>query len=150
MTPKKPDPHLLTVWRLRLFLAALVPSFLSAFYYSPRHMVWQVFTGGWAGVFLLCYLWLLPLRLRRLAYSWEGGRLQLWHGIFYRHLRAIPLASVQTVCLASTPLERLYGLRRLQVTAAGASLVVPGLPLAQAAALQRELTPAPKGGSPLA
>lgn len=151
MTPRKPSPHLLTVWRLRLFLAALAPSFLSAFFFFPHWWWWRLFTLGWAGTFLICYLGYLPLLFRKLSFSWEEDRFTVRCGVFYSRLRAVNRGNVQTVCLASTPLERLFGLRSLRVYAAGATLTLPGLPLKEALELQRALTPPPpEGGDPLA
>ena len=149
MTLRKPDLHMLTVWRIRLLLVALGPSFVSAYFLPRRGLVWWLFTAAWAGAFLYCYIFYYPIKYRKCSYSTTGEALLLHCGVIYTRVKAMPLTSIQYATVVSTPLQRLFGVRSLHVYAAGASLCLPGLPPEEADRLQRLLTPRPpEGGAP--
>lgn len=141
MTLKKPDLHILTVWRLRLLAAALVPSFLTA-WFSPRiNWLWWLFTAAWMCAFLYFYIFYYPIKYRKLAYGVNAHCLLVYCGVIYTRVKAVPFTSIQYTSVFSTPLERLFGVTSLFVYAAGGRVYIPGLAPQDARELQALLTP---------
>ena len=141
MTLKKPDLQILTVWRLRLLLAAILPAALLVIFASRRNLVWGLLTAAWTTGFLYAYIFYYPIKYRKLAYAINQSCLLLHCGVIYTRVKAIPLSSIQYITIASSPLERLFGIRTLLVYAAGSSLWIPGLPPEDALLLKRALIP---------
>ena len=67
MVQKKPDLQILTVWRIRLLLVALVPSFFSAFFAPRINWMWWLFTAAWMAAFLYFYIFYYPIKYRKLS-----------------------------------------------------------------------------------
>ena len=147
MTLQKPDLHVLTVWRLRLLLVAILPSFLSAYFAPHIGLVWWVFTAAWIFAFLGFYIFYYPIKYRKLAYSVNEKCLLIHCGVIYTRVKEIPLTSVQYVSIATTPLQRLFGICSLIVFTAGSNAYIPGLAPDKADELRDLLTPVlPDGG----
>lgn len=143
----KPALHLLTVWRIRLLLAALAPSFLSAYFLPWQGILWWCLTAGWVLGFLYFYIAYYPIKLRKLAYSGNEHCLIIHCGVVYTRVKAIPYTSIQYASLFSTPLERLFGICSLAVSMAGARVYMPGLTRNQAKGLQEQLVHKSEGAS---
>ena len=148
MVQKKPDLQILTVWRIRLLLVALVPSFFSAFFAPRINWVWWLSTAAWMAAFLYFYIFYYPIKYRKLSYGFNRRCLLIHCGVIYTRVKAVPLTSIQYATVASSPLERLFGVCSLFVYAAGSSVYIPGLPPADADRLQAFLTPADEEGGP--
>ena len=140
MTIQKPDLHILTIWRIRLLLLAVVFSFLSAWFYPHRGWIWWLFTLGWAGGFFYFYLFYYPIKFRKLSYARNQDCLLIHCGVIYTRTRAIPFSAIQYTSTGSTPLERLFGVCSLIVVTAGSRVFLPGLPTQDAQELQRFLS----------
>lgn len=148
MTLKKPSPHVLTVWRIRLLLVSVLPSFLSAFFAPHINWIWWLFTSVWIFAFLCFYILYYPIKYRKLSYSFNERCLLIHCGVIYTRVKAVPFESIQYLSVASTPLQRLFGLCSLFVFAAGSTVYIPGLIFEEALALQSKLTPRdPNGGA---
>lgn len=142
MTLQKPDLHLLTVWRIRLLLCTMVPSFLSAYFLPRLNWVWWLFTAAWVLAFLGFYIFYYPIKFRKLSYSANANCLLIHCGVIYTRVKAVPLTSVQYVSVGTTPLQRLFGICSLFVYTAGSSSYIPGLAPDRAEELRELLTPA--------
>lgn len=138
MTVIKPSLHLLTVWRLRLFLCSFLPSFLAAYFFSSTILWWGLASAIGAG-FLFLYIFYFPLRWKKLAYSGNQNCLVIHCGVIYTSVKAVPFGSIQSISIASTPLERLFGICSLGVFMAGARIYLPGLTPEQAEKLRLDL-----------
>lgn len=147
MTLKKPDLHVVTVWRIRLLVAAIIPAFVSACFWKQINWVWWLFTASWALAFLYFYIFYYAIKYRKLSYSLNERCLLIHCGVIYTRVKAIPFTSIQYVSVASTPLQRLFGITSLFVFSAGGSAYIPGLPPLEARALQGVLTPDDGGES---
>lgn len=150
MTFKKPHPHILTVWRLRLLLFTLLPSFISACFLPRINLVWWLFTAVWSLAFLFFYIFYYPIKYKKLAYSLAEFCLLVHCGVIYTRVKAMPFTSIQYVTVSSTPLQRLFDISTVFVYSAGSSVHISGVTPAAALELQLALTPesedSPAGG----
>ncbi len=146
MTIYKPDLHILSVWRLRLLLSAVLPSFCSAYFFASRGWLWWIFTSAWAIAFLYLYIFYYPIKFRKYFYTLNECALLLHCGVIYTRIKAIPFRGMQYTAIMSTPLERLFGVCTLLIFSAGSTARLPGLPFEQAKALQQLLSPPREGG----
>ncbi len=150
MTPEKPDLRILTIWRIRLLLAAVLLSFLSAYFFSRINRIWWGFLLVWILLFFYLYLFYYPVKYRKLSYTLNKRNLLIRYGVFYNHFKAIPFTSIQYVTVVTSPLQRAFGICTLHAYSAGNMARIPGLLPQTAAQLQRALTPeAYAGGEPL-
>lgn len=77
-----------------------------------------------------------------------GEGLMLRHGVWWRTESWVPIARLQHLDLQQSPLERLWGMARLELHTAGQhdhKTAVQGLPLAEAQALRAALMPRVQG-----
>lgn len=123
----KPQQAVLTIWRLLLVLAAVPPAFLISLLFQAGGLPWLLLVAAWLLAFLFFYLLYLPLRYRKLAFQLQKDRIIVHSGIFYTRIRAMPLQSIQYVGLLISPLDALFGLSALVITAPGGRIVIPGL-----------------------
>lgn len=84
---KKPDLQILTVWRIRLLLVALVPSFFSAFFAPRINWVWWLFTAAWMAAFLYFYIFYYPIKYRKLSYGFNRRCLLIHCGVIYTRVK---------------------------------------------------------------
>lgn len=104
---------------------------------------WAVLLGGgWLMLQLLLALWLPMLAWARWAWLIRDHDLMIASGVVFRSVMSIPLTRVQHVDVQQGPLERAFGLARVQIytaSGAGADGVIPGIDLADAEALRDRL-----------
>lgn len=141
MTFKKPHPHILTVWRLRLLLFTLLPSFISACFLPRINWVWWLFTAVWSFAFLYLYIFYYPIKYKKLSYSLAEFCLLVHCGVIYTRVKAMPFTSIQYVSISATPLQRLFDISTVFVYSAGSSVHISGLTPGDAKALELALTP---------
>ena len=98
------------------------------------------------GVLLLfgaLWSWLLVDRnARRWGYVEHEEELYITRGAMFRHLVVVPYGRMQYVDVQAGPLDRAFGLARVQLhtAAPGTSAHIPGLPAEEAARLRDRLT----------
>ncbi|MDM4761645.1 PH domain-containing protein [Galbitalea sp. SE-J8] len=109
---------------------------------------WLAFHWGWAwplpivvGVVALVVVGLTPRRVRAIGYRLRDDDLLVRRGLAWQRFLAVPYGRMQLVDVTRGPLARALGLAELRfVTAAASStIVVPGLPVAEAERLRDEL-----------
>ena len=143
------DPRAVTLWRLqalvRLFTAGLPSAGLLGFL-AGRYVSVPVGIGV-ASLLLVHHVFLITLwpslAYRALRYEVREHDLLVQSGVLFRQWSSVPLTRIQHVDTRQGPMERLFGLARLQVyTAAGMSAdgSIAGLAEATAEALRDELS----------
>jgi membrane protein YdbS with pleckstrin-like domain len=92
-----------------------------------------------------CYAWwLIGRNAERWGYAELEDELFVTRGALFRRLVVVPYGRMQYVDVQAGPLERAYGLARVQLhtAAPGTSAHIPGLPAEEAARLRDRLTAA--------
>ncbi len=91
--------------------------------------------GGWVW-------WLIGRNARRWGYAELDGELYVTRGAMFRRLVVVPYGRMQYVDVQAGPIDRAYGLARVQMhtAAPGTSAHIPGLPAPEAARLRDRLT----------
>lgn len=135
MPNNKPQPAILTIWRIALIFITLVPAFLTSLILRIGSVAWTVATGLWIFAFLAAYLVYLPIRYKKLAYGISGDNIVLVSGTFYTRVCSIPIAGIQFTALVQSWLDRFFGLSTLVINAAGGRISIPGLKTQDAKAL---------------
>ena len=89
--------------------------------------------GSWA---------LVGRSVRRWGYAEQDEELYIVRGAFFRRLVVVPYGRMQYVDVQAGPLDRAFGLARVQLhtAAPGTTAYIPGLPAAEAADLRDRLT----------
>lgn len=98
--------------------------------------------GAWLALQGLIALWLPALAWSRWAWLIREHDLMIASGVIFRSMMSIPLSRVQHVDVRQGPLERVFGLARVNIYTAsgsGADGVIPGIELADAEALRDRL-----------
>lgn len=139
MGQMKPQPKILTIWRMSLTIAMVIPAFANALFFSPRSRVWLILSLVWLALFLILYLWYLPLRYNNLSFTVSGERILLYSGALYTRVRILPLCNIQYVSVYHNPIERIFGLCSLSAVAAGGRVTLPGLREPDAQSLAKSL-----------
>lgn len=140
MTPIKPSLHILTIWRIRLFLLILIPTFFSAYFARDTGIVWAIFTGLWFCAFLYLYIFYYPIKWKKLLLSSNDHCLLIHCGVIYTRVKAIPFESILYCATGALPLARFFGVCALTFHMAGARADFPGLTPDQAAEVLRFLS----------
>lgn len=99
----------------------------------PVALVLVLAASGW---------WLVGRNARRWGYSERDDDLWITRGALFRKLVVVPYGRMQFVDVQAGPLDRAYGIARIQLHTAspGTSAQVPGLPAEEAARLRDRLT----------
>ena len=87
--------------------------------------------------------WIMVGRsVRRWGYAEQGEELYIVRGALFRRLVVVPYGRMQYVDVQAGPLDRLFGLARVQLhtAAPGTTAYIPGLPADEAADLRDRLT----------
>lgn len=137
----KPQPRILSIWRILLTLVMVLPAFANALFFPARGRAWLIITIVWVIVYLALFLVYLPLRYNKLSYSVGNERILLYSGALYTNVRVLPLQNIQYVSIYQNPIERLFGLCTLVAVAAGGRISLPGLRRQDAESLAKALLP---------
>lgn len=140
-------PHLgqLFIWQAWTALSAGFPALGVSLLWAPGSTLWTLVTALWLFLWIARIALWLPVRFFRLGYALESDRLLVTDGVLFPVVRIFPLHALQTASVHADPLQRLFGLRSLCLTAAGARLVLPGLTASEAVRLASVLL---EGGDP--
>ena len=86
--------------------------------------------------------WLIGRNARRWGYAERDDDLYITRGALFRTLVVVPYGRMQFVDVQAGPLDRAYGIARIQLHTAspGTSAQIPGLPAEDAARLRDRLT----------
>ena len=142
MQKKRPSHRLLAMWMtcavIIFWLLALGIVAVLHFSRLPHRPV--AIAGGLLAVFgfgvVAVYL---PLRYRSLAFRLTETTLTVYSGVFFRCKRTVPLSGIQYVTLLTGPAERLWRIGTLLVSVTGSMVLIEGIPLDEAPALQNRL-----------
>lgn len=135
----KIDRKALLIWRIRLCVCALLPSFFSALFFSLNSLVWLILTGCWVVAFLTLFVWYYPLKYRKLSYAAVGDVLVINCGVIYTRRKSVLIKNIQYISLVSLPLHKLFGLCAVFFHAAGGYVYLPCVRQEDAALLQNLL-----------
>lgn len=143
------DPRAVKLWRVATQIAVAVfmlPSLIAVVvssYFQPKAAVLMI--AGWGfltSLWLWFSLWHPPRRYQSWGYRIDDRVLETRSGKLFQTTRLLPLNRLQHVDLQQGPLERFYGLARLELHTAGtqnASLTIPGLAREEAVRLRDHL-----------
>lgn len=86
--------------------------------------------------------WVIGRNADRWGYAERDEELYITRGALFRHLVVVPYGRMQYVDVQAGPVERAYGLARIQLhtAAPGTSAHIPGLPADEAGRLRDRLT----------
>lgn len=89
-------------------------------------------------------VWLVPRQVRAIGYAETHEDLLIRSGIMFRTLVVVPYGRLQYVDVNAGPLDRAFGVAKVQLHTASASTdaVLPGLPPGEAARLRDRLSEA--------
>lgn len=135
-------PALLTVWRLVLLMWLIPPTLLAAVIPAAAGApAWSALAA--VPLALLAWGWWVTGRHQR---SWRylerADDLLIGRGVLWRQLTVVPYGRMQLVEVSSGPLDRRFGLARLQLHTAAATTdaTIPGLDPEEAERLRDRLT----------
>ncbi|WP_236417609.1 PH domain-containing protein [Paenibacillus sp. JJ-223] len=100
---------------------------------------------GWLGtgvfmISLIWYTWILPgLRYRHFSFRVADDEVEIHSGWLWHTDTIVPMTRVQQVELESGPLLRKYGLAKVSIVTAAATLHIAGLERAEAEQLKRNI-----------
>lgn len=143
------DPRIIQVWRIAglifcgvILLVSLIGVVIASIK-APITRPW-IFMGWFAVAALLLWFCLTmpPRRYRNWGYRIDDKVLETRSGKMFQVLRLLPLNRLQHVDLQRGPVERMFGLARLQLHTAGtheATITIPGLAAEVAIQLRDQL-----------
>lgn len=143
------DPRAIRLWRVAAQIAVavfMIPALIGVLvgsYFEPQFAMlmiagWGVVTSLW----LWFSLWHPPRYYQAWGYRLDDRVLETRSGRLFQTTRLLPLNRLQHVDLQQGPLERRYGLARLELHTAGtenASITIPGLAHEEAVRLRDHL-----------
>ena len=143
------DPRIIQVWRIAGLIfcgVILMVSLIGVVIVSikePAARPWALIGWFLVATFLLWLcLTIPPRRYRNWGYRIDDKVLETRSGKMFQVLRLLPLNRLQHVDLQRGPVERMYGLARLQLHTAGtheATITIPGLAADVATQLRDQL-----------
>ncbi|MCL2057409.1 MAG: PH domain-containing protein [Oscillospiraceae bacterium] len=140
MTLHKPHRGLMTIWRMYLTAAALIPAFLFSLFLPFPGFWWRSAAIIWGAVFLALYAVYIPMRFSAKSFRVENGMVVSCGGVVYRYSHSLPIGRIQYVSLVTGPAERLLGMCTVVIAAPGGKLVLSGLKGAEGLALAQALS----------
>lgn len=132
---KKPPRRALTLWRVRLIIAALPAPLLVSLFFSASPVWYSCLTALWVAAFLVFFLIYYPIKYHRLSYEIRNGKLVVVCGVLYSNIKAIEIKNIQHVSQSATPLQRIMSLCSVVVAGAGGNILISGVLPNEAAAL---------------
>lgn len=103
---------------------------------------WAAALAGLVGLLVAVWAWwLIGRQVAAVGYAERGDDLLVTRGIMFRELVVVPFGRMQLVDVRAGPLDRRFGIARLQLHTAAATTdaSVPGLPAAEAQRLRDHL-----------
>ena len=143
------DPRAVKLWRVAaqiavaVFMLPLLIGVAVSSYFQPKAVIGMI--AGWGcltSLWLWFSLWHPPRRYQSWGYRIDDKVLETRNGNLFQTTRLLPLNRLQHVDLQQGPLERIYGLARLELHTAGtqnASITIPGLAREEAVRLRDHL-----------
>lgn len=142
----KPQLQIITIWRIMLTLAVIVPAVLICLFLRVGSFAWTLAAAGLAALFLAAYLVYLPLFYKKMSFGVSDGKLVLKTGVFTTRVVAMPVPQIQFVTVIRPVLGRVFGLASVIAVAPGGRVAVRGLKAADAERLALVLNPGCGGG----
>ncbi|WP_311477349.1 PH domain-containing protein [uncultured Gulosibacter sp.] len=102
--------------------------------------LWWLITA-WMVVVSIVEVAMVVPRNRAIGYAVREDDLLVRRGVMFNSMTAVPYGRMQTVSMHRGPIDRMLGLAslRMSTASAGASVSIPGLPLAEAERLRDHL-----------
>ena len=135
------SPKLATVRRLVSLSLLTVLTAVVAVAGSFLAPLWSALAVIVGVAFMTWSWWLIGRQVRALGYAERADDLLVTRGIAFKRLVIVPYGRMQLVDVDAGPLDRSFGLARLQLHTAAATTdaVIPGLPKDVAGALRDRL-----------
>ncbi|WP_369054999.1 PH domain-containing protein [Kineococcus terrestris] len=137
---RRVSPRLATVQRIAL-LAWLLPIALVALVLAAL-LTWWVATAAVLALALAAWgWWVVGRQVPAWGYAERDDDLLVTHGVLFKSIVVVPYGRLQFVDVQAGPLDRRFGIARVQLHTASPSTdaAVPGLPPEEAARLRDRL-----------
>ena len=103
---------------------AIAAGLLFLFYNVWHSWIFYVVLAFSVAIFSLLFFYVISwpkIEHRHRAWRLTGAGLELRHGVWWKHMQAVPLARVQHADVSQGPIQRMYGVGTLTVHTAGTS-----------------------------
>ena len=134
------SPKLITARILTAALSLVLPTVAFAVL-AILHSPWWWLGVAVAVAIFAFELWLAPRQVRAIGYAERADDLIIRKGILFRSMVVVPYGRMQFVDVTAGPLDRLFGIAKVQLHTAApvTDAAVPGLPPAEAELLRDRL-----------
>ncbi len=129
------SPRLALARRILVVPAVLVAALVVAVVLADAVAPWAAALSGLAGVVGAAWAWwLIGRQVAAIGYAERDDDLLVTRGILFRELVVVPFGRMQLVDVRAGPLDRRFGIARIQLHTAAATTdaSIPGLPTAEA------------------
>jgi membrane protein YdbS with pleckstrin-like domain len=118
-----------------ILIAVLAAAWLSDHSWSYLAALPLAVLGAWAW-------WVIGRQVAAIGYAEQEDDLLVRRGVLWRQIVVVPYGRLQYVEVQAGPVDRLFGISRVQLhtASAGTDAVIPGLPPPEAARLRDRLT----------
>jgi membrane protein YdbS with pleckstrin-like domain len=141
VTWKRVSPKLAGARRVTILISNVIPAVVFAVLGAIL---------GWRWFYVLAVLiallgayqwWLAGRQVRNWGYAEREDDLLVRHGLMFRQIVVVPYGRMQYVDVQAGPLDRAFGIAKVQLhtASAGTDAVIPGLPPEEAARLRDRL-----------
>ncbi|HIQ58411.1 MAG TPA: PH domain-containing protein [Candidatus Merdivicinus intestinavium] len=131
----------LVIWEAAAVLAALAAAWLVDFFLPPRCWLWYLLLWLDGLALVLAAFLYLPLRYENCRYIATDEYVEYQRGFIFLTRSRILRRAVLYVTVVRTPFSVLLRTRTLVIRSMGGSMTIPCLPIKEAEALLKELTP---------
>jgi membrane protein YdbS with pleckstrin-like domain len=141
VTWRRVSPKLAGARRVMILLMNLVPAIAFAVLGLVLGWRWFYLLAGLNLLLGLWQWWLVGRQVRSWGYAEREDDLLVRHGLMFRQIVVVPYGRMQYVDVQAGPLDRAFGIAKVQLhtASAGTDAVIPGLPPQEAARLRDRL-----------
>lgn len=140
--PFRPVSGSLITVRLIVTALTLAPALIAGVVLAAIVSPWFWIVPGVVLALMAWLLWLIPRQVRAIGYAESDDDLVIRRGIMFKSMSVVPYGRMQFVDVHQGPLDRHFGISRVQLHTAAATTdaTLPGLPADESSRLRDRLT----------